>query len=150
VVAGAFRLRVDGRGWPLRFVEAVVNWRSTRLGLPYGDQGLFLRRAAFDAAGGYPDMPFLEDYEMSRRLSRAGTLAIADEAVVTSARRWQTLGVWRTSAINQCVVFGYHLGVPVTTLGYWYRGTLRRAVERQRKLAAEAASVSAAGKWAVP
>jgi hypothetical protein len=90
----------------------------------------------FDRAGGYPDMPFMEDYEMSRRLARMGELRMSGRAVVTSARRWESLGVWRTAAINQCVVFGYHVGVPVPVLARWYRGALTAALERRARAAA--------------
>jgi rSAM/selenodomain-associated transferase 2 len=129
-VAGAFRLSIASPRKSIRFVECVVNARSRLLQLPYGDQGLFLSRDTFDAVGGYPDMLFMDDYAMSRRLAASGRgrLRISSSSVITSARRWETLGVVRTSIINQLVVLGYQIGVPVPTLQDWYRGSLRRAL----------------------
>lgn len=130
-MAGAWRISIEGTGWQLRVVERWVNFRSTVLGMPYGDQGLFMRKAAFVDVGGYKDMPLMEDYEMSRRLRKFGGIRIARGTVKTSGRRWETLGVFQTTIINQCVVFGYHAGVPVKKLAEWYRGTLRRAEGRR-------------------
>jgi len=72
VIAGAFELRIDGTGWGLRLVERAANLRSRLLQLPYGDQGLFLRAAQFHALGGYPEIAFLEDFELLRRLRAEG------------------------------------------------------------------------------
>src|SRR3990172_7535191 len=68
IIAGAFELRIDGTGWGLRLVERAANLRSRLLQLPYGDQGLFLRAAQFQALGGYPEIAFMEDFELLRRL----------------------------------------------------------------------------------
>ncbi len=86
-VAGAFRLRIDGPSRSLRLIESVANWRSTRLQMPYGDQAIFLRADLFHAVGGYGDLPFMEDFELVRRLRRLGRIGVLRESVVTSARR---------------------------------------------------------------
>lgn len=126
--AGAFPLSIRGATGLLRIVQLSVNLRARFLRTPYGDQGLFVRRANFNAVGGYPLMPFLEDYELVRRLNRRGRVRIASGAPVsTSPRRWRALGVVRTTLMNQCIIFGYHAGVPVRLLAKWYRGALRRA-----------------------
>lgn len=121
-VAGAFELRVDAN---LRFmgaIERLVNWRSRFLQLPYGDQALFIRKAVFLDRGGFAPMPIMEDFEFSRRIRRQGKIAIAPAAVLTSGRRWQKLGVLRTTLINQLMVLGYFLGIPSDRLARWYRG----------------------------
>jgi hypothetical protein len=63
----------------------------------------------------------MEDYEMIRRLSRRGRIAIVPRPVTTSARRWQNLGVWRTWIVNQLLITAYHLGVSPRRLVRWYR-----------------------------
>lgn len=121
VVAGAFELRIDGEGAGLRRVERGVRWRSRRFQLPYGDQALFLPRAQFEALGGFAPLPIMEDFELVQRLRRAGRIAIAPSPVVTSARRWQQVGVLRTTVVNQAMILAYFLGVSPQRLARWYR-----------------------------
>jgi len=125
VVAGAFRLRLDARGWPFRVIERVIDLRSVLRQMPYGDQAIFVTADRFYLAGGFPDLPIMEDFELVRRLRRRGRIAIVSEPVVTSARRWQALGPWRTTWLNQMVVLGYRLGVSPQRLATWYRGKRR-------------------------
>ncbi len=121
VAAGAFTLAIDAPGVALRWVERGVSWRS-RWGLPYGDQGLFLRAETFQQVGGFPDQPLLEDVALVRRLRSLGRIAIAPQSVLTSGRRWQRLGVVRTTVLNQVIVLGYMAGISPDRLARWYRG----------------------------
>ncbi len=123
-VAGAFALAIADKGRGLRLVAAAANWRSRHLQLPYGDQGLFVRADLFWELGGYSDIPIMEDFELARRLARAGRIGTASAPATTSARRWQALGGLRTTLINQLVISGYHLGVPTDKLATFYRGRL--------------------------
>ena len=121
VVLGAFQLAIDGATKPERIVAALANQRSRTWGYPYGDQGLFLRRAAFEQLAGFADMPIMEDRDLARRARRLGRIVIADAFVTTSPRRWRKLGVTRTTLINQLVLLGHRLGVPMATLAAFYR-----------------------------
>ncbi|MDJ1182654.1 TIGR04283 family arsenosugar biosynthesis glycosyltransferase [Roseofilum casamattae] len=121
VIAGAFALGIEGRSWQYRMVEWGVRWRSRLCQLPYGDQGIFLSRQAFEAVGGFPEVPILEDRDLIQRLKRRGKIAIASLPVLTSARRWQKLGVWRTMATNQAVLLADILGGDRDRLARWYR-----------------------------
>ena len=121
VVAGAFELCIEGEGAGLRRVEWGVRQRSRRLGLPYGDQGLFLARSQFEALGGFAELPIMEDFELVQRLKKRGKVAIASAAVVTSGRRWQQVGVGRTTLVNQGMILGYFLGISPEVLARWYR-----------------------------
>lgn len=121
VVAGAFRLAINGPGRGLRWVEWGVNLRSRWLQMPYGDQAIFLRAEVFDQIGGFPDLPMMEDFELVRRLRKVGRVAIAPAAVVTSDRRWRTLGILRTTLANQAMIAGYFLGIDPQKLARWYR-----------------------------
>jgi rSAM/selenodomain-associated transferase 2 len=127
-VAGAFRLHIASDRFGIRLVQYLANIRASMFQLPYGDQGLFLTRLNFDAVGGYPGLPFMDDYAMSRKLARHGRVRIANSAVVTSGRRWETLGVFRTTVINQVIIIGYNLGIPVPSLQAWYYGAFTRAL----------------------
>ncbi len=125
-IAGAFRLQIDRLDWKLRVIEWGVNARSRYLQMPYGDQAIFLKTTTFQALGGFPSLPIMEDFELVRQLKRQGRIAIAPTAVITSGRRWQKLGAVRTTLINQCVILAYLLGVSPDRIAQWYRGGLRK------------------------
>jgi len=101
VVAGAFRLSIKGKPLSLRAIETVVNLRSRILQMPFGDQALFLRRGVFEQAGGFREISIMEDFDLVRRLRKRGEIGIAERPVVTSGRRWERLGPWRTTLMNQ-------------------------------------------------
>lgn len=121
VIAGAFGLRIAAAGRSLRLIEWGVSLRSRWLQMPYGDQALFLRAGTFRELGGFPDLPIMEDFEMVRRLRRLGRITILPFPATASARRWQAIGPWRTTWINQKVIAGHCLGVPPERLARWYR-----------------------------
>ena len=123
VVAGAFRLGIEGRRRSLRWIETGANWRSQWLQLPYGDQALFVRSQLFFELGGYADLPIMEDYDLVRRLTRKGRVVLAPDAVVTSARRWEQLGVIRTTLLNQILVTGHLLGMSPRKMAAFYQRT---------------------------
>ena len=85
-VAAYFPFRLRGRGWFWRLVETGQRVRERLTGLVYGDQGLLVRREAFDAVGGYPELPLMEDVEMVRRLRRSGRIARLPGPLVTSSQ----------------------------------------------------------------
>lgn len=121
VVAGAFELAINGSAWGLRWVEWGVGLRSRWLQMPYGDQALFMRATVFWDLGGFPALPLMEDFELVRRLRQRGQVAIAPVSVLTSGRRWQKLGIVRTTLINQGIILAYLLGVDPARLARWYR-----------------------------
>ena len=88
--------------------------------MPYGDQALFVRAELFSEAGGFPDLPIMEDFELVRRLKRKGRIRTLSLAATTSARRWEKLGVLQTTLINQLITTGYLLGVNPRKLAEWY------------------------------
>ncbi len=121
VAAGAFSLGIDADAKKIRLVEYWANLRSRYLGLPYGDQGLFLRAERFHLCGGFSDLPIMEDFAFIRDLRRLGTIVTVSERIQTSPRRWRRMGVLRTTLINQAIVMGYLLGVSPHRLSRWYR-----------------------------
>jgi rSAM/selenodomain-associated transferase 2/rSAM/selenodomain-associated transferase 1 len=122
VAAGAFRLRVDSNLPGLRILEKLIDVRSRCLQFPYGDQGIFLRAELFWGMGGFPDMPIMEDFELVRRLRRRGRIVIAPVPILTSARRWEKLGMVRTTVINYAIPLAYYLGTSPSRLARWYHG----------------------------
>ena len=123
-VAGAFQLGIDGQVPGLRIAERLVNLRSRRLQFPYGDQAIFLRADLFREMGGFPDIPIMEDFELIRRLRRRGRIVTAPVPVLTSARRWENLGILRTTLINYAIPLAYYLGASPSRLARWYHRKL--------------------------
>jgi len=119
--AGAFELRIDASILGIRLIESGVNWRSRWFQMPYGDQAIFLKTEVFHDIGGFPQLPIMEDFELMRRLQRKGRIVIVPVPVLTSGRRWQKLGVLKTTLINQLVIIAYLLGVPPERIVRWYR-----------------------------
>ncbi len=119
VAAGAFRLRMDGPSLRLRMIAAAANVRSRCFQWPYGDQALFMHTELFDAEGGYPDAPVMEDLALVRKLKRRGRIVLANAFVSTSARRYTAVGPLRLAMRHQAMVAGYLLGVPPGRLAKW-------------------------------
>lgn len=93
--------------------------RLTRSGT--GDQGIYVRRQVFEALGGFPDWPLLEDVALARGLARFGRPAVSAGPLLTSARRWITHGIVRTTLRMWALRAGYLAGVPVSRLArYWH------------------------------
>lgn len=122
VIGGWFRFALDDPAWQARMIERLVAWRVRRLRLPYGDQGLFVRRDMFRRLGGFREMPFLEDVEFVRRLVRSGPVVEVTLPLHTSARHWRREGWFRRSARNLAIVSLYLAGVSPVRLSRWYRG----------------------------
>jgi rSAM/selenodomain-associated transferase 2 len=120
VAAGAFRLAINGPGAGLRLIEAGANFRSIFLGLPYGDQALFMRRETYFIVGGFPEQPIMEDVVLVRRLKKLGKVVLAPASVITSARRWQRHGLIKTTVINQLMLLGRAGGISSQQLAPWY------------------------------
>jgi len=102
----------------LRYVAFMINARTRMTRKAWGDQAQFVRRDAFLRAGGYPDFPIMEDYELARRMRHR---VLLPHTVRTSGRRFLQKGVLRTSAMNWLIIASYHLGVQPATLARWYR-----------------------------
>jgi hypothetical protein len=121
VISGAFALKIDSAVPGIRLIEWVVNWRSRFLQMPYGDQAIFLRAKTFHSMGGFAELPIMEDFKLMRQLKKKGAIAIVSDPVITSSRRWERLGLLRTTLINQAVILAYFLGVSRDRLARWYR-----------------------------
>lgn len=120
VVAGAFRFAINGGGWRFRLLELCTNWRAAWLGLPYGDQALFLPASLFQTMGGFREIALLEDVDLVLRLRKIGRITLLACPAHTSARRWKRLGFVRTTLINQLILLGFFCGFSPKRLALWY------------------------------
>ena len=119
--AGWFRFALDDPRPVARVWEAGVHLRS-RLGLPYGDQGLLISRELYEGVGGYRDLPLMEDVDLVRRLGRARLRGL-DAPAVTSAERYRRDGYLRRSLRNWSLVARWLAGAHPAELARAYAST---------------------------
>jgi len=118
---GRFDIRLSGTAPVLRLVAALMNLRSRLSGIATGDQGIFVRREVFEAVGGYPDIPLMEDIALSRRLRSLARPACIGPPLVTSSRRWERDGIARTILLMWRLRLAYALGTDPRVLARAYR-----------------------------
>lgn len=120
-VGGRFDVILRGRHPFLPVVASLMNLRSRVSGISTGDQALFVRRDRFEAMGGFPVIPLMEDVAFTRALKRAGKVAALRERVETSGRRWEERGVARTIVLMWYLRLAYALGASPENLARRYR-----------------------------
>lgn len=118
---GRFGVRLTGRHPLLRVIERMMGIRSRLTGIATGDQAIFVRRDWFRDAGGFPGIPLMEDVALSGTLKRRGRPLCLRAAVVTSSRRWESRGVWRTMLLMWGLRLAYALGADPVALAERYR-----------------------------
>ena len=118
---GRFDVRIEGRHPLLAVVGAAMNLRSRLTGIATGDQAMFMRRSAFEAVGGFPQIELMEDIALSTLLKRIGRPACVAERAVTSGRRWESRGVLRTILLMWRLRLAYFLGADPAKLERSYR-----------------------------
>lgn len=120
--AGAFSLSIASDNWFLYLVSALGNWRNRLTRTPYGDQAQFFLRTYFEDLSGYAPIPLMEDVEIMRRIRQRGeSIVVIDAPVSTSARRWETEGMYRCTLRNVLLRLLYGAGFSAQTLSHWYR-----------------------------
>lgn len=117
---GAFQVKFDQPSFRYRIKEWGANLRSRFLGLPYGDQGYFVRRDLFERLGGFKKWPLFEDVDLFDRLKKKGPWVLLDSHAITSARRWERQGYWKATFKNLLWVLLYKLGVSPRWLAKHY------------------------------
>ena len=120
-VWGRFDVHIAGHPFMLKVIAALMNWRSRLSGIATGDQAMFMTRCTFDAAGGFPDQPLMEDVEISKRLLALSRPVCLTDRVITSGRRWEVHGVWKTIWQMWRLRWLYWRGVPAAELAKLYR-----------------------------
>lgn len=119
--AGAFSLAYADADRRMRWIAWWANRRS-RLGMPFGDQGIFCRRSTYERAGGFRDLAVCDDLDLVRRLRKSGAFVVRPETTVTSPRRYREVGALRQVLRTWRVLAGYYAGVSPETLNRWYAG----------------------------
>jgi rSAM/selenodomain-associated transferase 2 len=122
---GRFEVRIDGRHPMLAVVARMMNLRSRLTAVCTGDQCIFVSRELFLRAGGYPEIALMEDIALSKRLRRCARMTVLPGPVVTSGRRWEKNGVWRTIMLMWWLRLRFFLGDSPRRLGRVYQAGSR-------------------------
>jgi rSAM/selenodomain-associated transferase 2 len=118
VLGGAFEQRIDADGLLYRLLERGNAFRARRLGRPFGDQGIFMRRSVFERLGGFPDVPLMEDVLLMRKFRRLSRPILLPGPLHVSPRRWQRHGVLRQTARNWLLLLAHRLGASPNRLAH--------------------------------
>jgi rSAM/selenodomain-associated transferase 2 len=116
VNGGAFARRYDARSRFLRFTCFLAEWRGKNFGIFLGDQAIFVRREIFDGLGGFKEIEIFEDFDLSRRLRRAGRTAMLRPPVLSAARRFSQAGPLMTMCRDLILTCQYLVGKPPNDL----------------------------------
>jgi rSAM/selenodomain-associated transferase 2 len=120
-IGGAFDLAIQNRRFIFRAISKAASFKHRLTRVPFGDQAIFLRRNCFDALGGYPEIPLMEDVALMKRIKQqGGRIVILSQAVKTSPRKWESEGVLYTIFRNWAVQALYLFGVPAERLVQYY------------------------------
>ena len=120
---GRFDVEIDGTHWMLKIVARLINYRSRITKIATGDQAIFVRGSVFQNMGGFQDVPLMEDIAFCRALKRIGPIACLRSRVMTSGRRWESDGVWRTIIKMWTLKLCYLAGVSPHRLKRFYGDT---------------------------
>ncbi len=113
IQAGGFLHQFSGDDWRLRLISFLDNFRCTRSRIIYGDQALFVRRELFERLGGFPNQPILEDVAFCERLIRVTEPQLLSPPVVTDARKFLKMGIWRSFVRVLLIILHVEYRLPV-------------------------------------
>lgn len=119
---GRFDVRLSGDHPMLRVVATFMNARSRVTGIATGDQAIFVERTVLETVGGFPDQPLMEDVALSARLRSQQWPLCLGTHIITSSRRWEDHGIWRTIALMWRLRWAYWRGADPGELARRYRG----------------------------
>lgn len=113
VQAGGFMHQFSGDDWRLKLISFLDNFRCIRSRIIYGDQALFVRRALFERLGGFPNRPILEDVAFCEQLISVTTPLLLSPSVVTDARKFLKMGIWRSFVRVLLIILHVEFRLPV-------------------------------------
>ena len=113
IQAGGFMHQFSGEDWRLRFISFLDNFRCIRSRIIYGDQALFVRRTLFEQLGGFPNQPILEDVVFCERLIKVTEPLLLTPPVVTDARKFIKMGIWRSFVRVLLIILHVEFRLPV-------------------------------------
>ena len=118
---GAFRQKITSSRPIYRWIERGNAIRARYWGLPYGDQGIFVRRDTFFQWGGFPEVPIMEDLIFMRKVRRRSRIMLLPGPLHVSPRRWEQIGPLTQTLRNWGLLIAERVGVAPFVLARWYR-----------------------------
>ena len=113
IQAGGFMHRFSGDDWRLKMISFLDNFRCIRSRIIYGDQALFVRRPLFEQLGGFPNRAILEDVALCERLLTVTRPLLLSPAVVTDARKFLKVGIWRSFLRVLLIILHVEFRLPI-------------------------------------
>ncbi|VAW52802.1 hypothetical protein MNBD_GAMMA07-1943 [hydrothermal vent metagenome] len=121
---GRFNIKLSNSFWPYRVISWFINTRSCMSGVATGDQGIFIYKENFLKLKGYADIPLMEDIEISKRLRKTSRpICINKSFLITSSRRWEQFGIFKTVILMWHLRLRYFLGASPTELAKFYHNS---------------------------
>lgn len=117
---GRFNIQLNGKSVMLKVISAFMNWRSRITGIATGDQVIFVNKQLFNVVGGYPDIALMEDISLCDKLKKIKPPICLNAQVVSSGRRWEQFGVFKTVLLMWNIRIRYFLGENPETLSVLY------------------------------
>lgn len=118
---GRFDLTISGSARMFKVIAWFINQRSRLTGIATGDQAIFAHRDFFEKINGFPQQALMEDIEFSKRAKQCTRPVCLKDKVLTSGRRWQEKGIWRTIFLMWRLRFAYWRGASPELLVQKYR-----------------------------
>lgn len=119
IAGGNFSLCFDGETRSARLLTRLYP-HFRKLGLCYGDAGIFCRRSVYEAAGGFRPFPIFEDLDLVRQLKRHGRFIHLPCRMTTSSRRFEGRSFSWTFARWAVLQILYWMGISPHALGRFY------------------------------
>ena len=138
VAGGAFKLDFDSGLSSLKTISMVAGLRSMLTRIPFGDQGVFVKKETFDRLNGFKDIPLMEDIDFARRLKKEGRIVLLPSGIKTCSRKWEKDGILKTTLRNWAYITLFLMGYsPNKLYRRYYRRhlylTMQRKTIRKRK-----------------
>lgn len=117
---GRFDVKLSGSHPMLNVVAFFMNWRSCLTGIATGDQVIFVNNYLFESVGQYPVIPLMEDIALCKKLKKICPPVCLKAKVISSGRRWEQFGVFKTILLMWSMRLYYFLGTDPKTLALLY------------------------------
>ena len=117
---GRFDIQLSGDPFMLKVIAQMMNWRSRLTGIATGDQVIFVTRPAFEAAGRYPEINLMEDITLCKALKKTGPPVNLKAKVISSGRRWEYYGIYKTLLLMWSLRLRYFFGADPQVLAFLY------------------------------
>jgi len=121
---GRFDIQLSGNSFMLKVIAQMMSWRSRLTGIATGDQVIFVMREAFEKAGQYPEINLMEDIALCKALKKISPPICLKDKVISSGRRWEHNGIYRTILLMWSLRLRYFLGTDPQTLAFLYTNSV--------------------------